>query len=215
MRRPGQKRAPVEGEPQEHLRPPGEPLGERDRPRPAPATATPSAIAAALKVSRMHEGEQRLRHHPDQRLLRTLTCPDGIGRDRGARHRPSMSRSVMSFQVQPAPRISNAPIAQPDARSRDRSSRAGPSMQHRQQQPPPAGQQQQPGADRPVRAAQPQIGPGPGRAPAGRPSCPAPHRPPVRGSGVWSVPVIWSAPWRHEDQALCRSPAWARGNRFL
>ncbi len=38
-----------------------------------------------------------------------LTCPDGIGRDRVRSTLPSRSRSVMSFQVQPAPRMTKAP----------------------------------------------------------------------------------------------------------
>jgi hypothetical protein len=41
----------------------------------------------------------------------TVTCPDGIGRERVRATCASMSRSVMSFQVQPAPRITKAPIA--------------------------------------------------------------------------------------------------------
>src|SRR5438874_952431 len=40
----------------------------------------------------------------------TLTCPEGIGRERVRSTRPSMSRSTRSFQVQPAPRITMAPI---------------------------------------------------------------------------------------------------------
>ncbi len=41
----------------------------------------------------------------------TVTWPEGIGRDRVRATSASMSRSVMSFQVQPAPRITKAPIA--------------------------------------------------------------------------------------------------------
>ena len=41
----------------------------------------------------------------------TLTCPDGIGRDRVRSTRASMSRSTRSFQVQPAPRMTMAPIS--------------------------------------------------------------------------------------------------------
>ena len=40
----------------------------------------------------------------------TLTCPAGIGRDRVRSTRASRSRSVMSFQVQPAPRMTKAPM---------------------------------------------------------------------------------------------------------
>ncbi len=40
----------------------------------------------------------------------TLTCPDGIGRERVRSTLASMSRSIRSFQVQPAPRITMAPI---------------------------------------------------------------------------------------------------------
>ena len=42
--------------------------------------------------------------------LRTLTCPDGIGRSRVRSTLSSMSRSTMSLKVQPAPRITTAPI---------------------------------------------------------------------------------------------------------
>jgi hypothetical protein len=40
---------------------------------------------------------------------RTLTCPDGIGRERVRSTLASMSRSTRSFQVQPAPRMTMAP----------------------------------------------------------------------------------------------------------
>src|SRR6266567_1152585 len=40
----------------------------------------------------------------------TLTCPAGIGRERVRSTSASRSRSVMSFQVQPAPRMANAPM---------------------------------------------------------------------------------------------------------
>ena len=40
----------------------------------------------------------------------TLTWPAGIGRDRVRSTLASRSRSVMSFQVQPAPRITKAPM---------------------------------------------------------------------------------------------------------
>ena len=39
----------------------------------------------------------------------TLTCPEAIGRERVRSTRRSRSRSTMSFQVQPAPRIAKAP----------------------------------------------------------------------------------------------------------
>jgi len=44
-----------------------------------------------------------------------VTWPDGIGREAVRATDPSMSRSVMSFQVQPAPRIRTAPTPQPAA----------------------------------------------------------------------------------------------------
>ncbi len=40
----------------------------------------------------------------------TLTWPEGIGRVAVRATLPSISRSVMSFQVQPAPRIAVAPM---------------------------------------------------------------------------------------------------------
>ena len=40
----------------------------------------------------------------------TETWPAGIGRERVRSTLASRSRSVMSFQVQPAPRIANAPM---------------------------------------------------------------------------------------------------------
>jgi len=42
-----------------------------------------------------------------------LTCPEGIGREAVRATEPSILRSVMSFQVQPAPRIRKAPMPQP------------------------------------------------------------------------------------------------------
>ena len=39
----------------------------------------------------------------------TLTCPEGIGRERVRSTLSSMSRSTMSLKVQPAPRITTAP----------------------------------------------------------------------------------------------------------
>ena len=44
---------------------------------------------------------------------RTVTWPDGIGRERVLATAASNSRSVMSFHVHPAPRMSQAPIAHP------------------------------------------------------------------------------------------------------
>ena len=40
----------------------------------------------------------------------TLICPAGKGRDRVRSTRASRSRSVMSFQAHPAPRMTKAPI---------------------------------------------------------------------------------------------------------
>ena len=40
----------------------------------------------------------------------TLTCPAGSGRDRVRSTLASRSRSVMSFQVHPAPRMTKAPM---------------------------------------------------------------------------------------------------------
>ena len=42
-----------------------------------------------------------------------VTWPEGIGRDAVRATLPSKSRSVMSFHVQPAPRIRKAPMPQP------------------------------------------------------------------------------------------------------
>ncbi len=52
---------------------------------------------------------------------RAVTCPEGMGRDRVRATAPSKSRSVISFHVQPAPRISTAPIAQPATIHRSKS----------------------------------------------------------------------------------------------
>jgi hypothetical protein len=56
---------------------------------------------------------------------RGVTCPEGIGRDFVRATAASKSRSVMSFHVQPAPRIRKAPMAQPTTiqRSKSRSPR--------------------------------------------------------------------------------------------
>ena len=45
----------------------------------------------------------------------TVPCPEGRGRDRVRATWASMSRSVMSFQVHPAPRMTKAPMAQASA----------------------------------------------------------------------------------------------------
>ncbi len=80
----------------------------------------------------------------------------------------SMSRSTMSLTVQPAPRITSAPMP-----NRTSEPEIGPvAGLRRQGDRPPAGEQQQPGADRPIQPRQPRIGP-----PAGRhvPVDPVPH----------------------------------------
>src|SRR4026208_1988965 len=40
----------------------------------------------------------------------TVTCPDGIGRERVRSTRPSRPRSTRAFPVQPAPRMAHAPV---------------------------------------------------------------------------------------------------------
>ena len=68
----------------------------------------------------------------------------------------------MSFQVQPAPRITKAPMKNSTMIQRQlaETSRGDAGGQRRR---PPARHQQQPGADRPVETGKPQIGPRPGR----------------------------------------------------
>ena len=90
----------------------------------------------------------------------TVTCPEGIGRERVRSTWPSRSRSTMSFQVQPAPRMANAPM-----KNSTTCQRLGqrPALHAGEPERPPARHQQQPGADRPVEPREPQIGPRPGR----------------------------------------------------
>ena len=80
----------------------------------------------------------------------TVTWPDGIGRERVRSTLPSRSRSTMSFQVQPAPRIAKAPM-----KNSTTCQRFGPAVRRATGKPgrPPARHQQQPGADRPVERA--------------------------------------------------------------
>ncbi len=69
-------------------------------------------VSAHVLAEQDEEGQQRLRHQPDKRLFHA----DLSRRDRPRAVRatePSISRSVMSFQVQPAPRIRKAPRLDP------------------------------------------------------------------------------------------------------
>jgi hypothetical protein len=114
-------------------------------------------MAAPLKVRRMQKASSDwITAQP--RACRGVTCPEGIGRDLVRATAASKSRSVMSFQVQPAPRIRKAPMAQPTTiqpSNRFRPAGIGRGGQHHA---PPAGQQQKPCADGPIRAAEPQVG---------------------------------------------------------
>ena len=94
------------------------------------------------------------------RPAKTLTWPEGIGRERVRSTLRSRSRSTMSFQVQPAPRIANAPMKNSTRWSRLGDRLCGGDRGERRR--PPAGQQQQPRADRAVEPGQPQIGTRPG-----------------------------------------------------
>ena len=96
---------------------------------------------------------------------RSLTSPAGSGRPRVRSTRASILRSTMSFQVQPAPRMAKAPIAN----SAIQPIRLPQCCAAAQRRRPPAGQHQQPGADRPVPARQPAVGPRPCRQIAQRP----------------------------------------------
>ena len=69
MRRPAEQRAPVEGEPEQDLRPPGEALGEgidRDERQRGDAEHD----RERRKAQEDREGHERLRHHPDHRRPR-------------------------------------------------------------------------------------------------------------------------------------------------
>ena len=91
----------------------------------------------------------------------TLTCPAGIGRDRVRSTLASRSRSVMSFQVQPAPRITKAPMKNSTITQRQLADVVRDAGGERRR--PPAWHQQQPRSDRPVETGEAQIGPRPGR----------------------------------------------------
>ena len=68
-------------------------------------------MAAWLKLSKMAKASRHCASIQAAACL-VLTCPDGMGRERVRSTAPSKSRSVISFQVQPAPRISQAPKPQ-------------------------------------------------------------------------------------------------------
>ncbi len=74
----------------------------------------PKAMAVVLNVNRIPNAINACAHIQITAPLR-LTCPDGMGREAVRATDPSKSRSVMSFQVQPAPRINHAPRAHPIA----------------------------------------------------------------------------------------------------
>ena len=72
----------------------------------------PHVIAAALKLNRMQAASATCA--PIQITADfTDTCPEGIGRDLVRSTAPSNLRSVISFHVQPAPRIKKAPSPHP------------------------------------------------------------------------------------------------------
>ena len=83
----------------------------------------------------------------------TLTAPEGIGRTLVRSTLASKSRSTMSLKVQPAPRITTAPMPNStiSCQSGQRSGREGDA--------PPAREEQQPGTDRPVEPRQADIRP--------------------------------------------------------
>ncbi len=90
-----------------------------------PSARIPRMIAAGSKVSRMAKAISACAHIHATACV-TDTAPEGMGRERVRATAPSMWRSVMSFQVQPAPRIRKAPMPQP-AKIHASSHRACPS----------------------------------------------------------------------------------------
>ncbi len=85
----------------------------------------------------------------------TLTWPEGIGRERVRSTLASRSRSTMSFQVQPAPRMAKAPMKnRHEVHEIGTRAHGGDRGKRRR---PPARQQQKPGADRPVKPREPQV----------------------------------------------------------
>ena len=124
--------------------------------------AMPTPIAKPLNCSSTSKSDQRLQRPGTPAPPARLTWPDGIGRERVRSTCASRSRSTMSFQVQPAPRMAKAPTKNSTTCQRLADSRA--SAMAASADRPPARQQQQPGADRPVEAGQPQIGPQPAGA---------------------------------------------------
>ncbi len=68
MRRKGQKRAPVKGQPQKHLRPPSEAFGKGvDRNRQQRQHAKRNG--RAVECQQDGQADQRLRRHPDGGLF--------------------------------------------------------------------------------------------------------------------------------------------------
>ena len=108
-RRPSHQRAPRERQAEHDLRPIGHPLHERiDRDH--GERGQPDQDGEAVELQQDREPDQRPAAAGTRRRPRTPTCPEGIGRERVRSTRASRSRSTMSFQVQPAPRIANAPM---------------------------------------------------------------------------------------------------------
>src|ERR1700744_2616064 len=104
----------------------------------------------------------------------TLTCPAGIGRERVRSTLASRSRSVMSFQVQPAPRMAKAPAKNRARTTGNRLISCGKGAPKEQGKAdrhwddcgrkgggdrgrPPAWQQEKPAADGAIEAGEPQV----------------------------------------------------------
>ena len=79
----------------------------------------PSAMASGGKLSRIRKAASAWATIQTS-AWRGVTWREGSGRERVRATAASISRSVRSFQVQPAPRIRRAPIAQPAAIQRSK-----------------------------------------------------------------------------------------------
>jgi len=160
MRRPGQKGAPVESQPQEHLRPPRKPFGKRidcHGQQGQDAHGDCRLIEAEKDAKR----QNALQDHP----RRGLPDTDLTRRNRA---RASAFDLPVEFPVRDViPGATGAPHQKGPNCASHGDPKIFPTwltvVQDRQRQPPPTGNQQQPCPDGPVRAAEAQIGAGKGR----------------------------------------------------
>ena len=139
----------------------------------------PSAMVKTLKASSTASPTSACNDEEDRGAV-TLTCPDGIGRERV---RSTLRVEIAIDDVVPGAAGAAHGEGADEKQSEVREARSGDAGGDRgKRRRPPARQQQQPGADRAVEAREPQVWTGPGRRDAYRPNCRS-HRRPNRPPG--------------------------------